>query len=102
MGGGKDSRDAIDAMSETLSKPIQFSPHAREKMLDRGATESEVEAAIRTGNPEPARKGRLMFRKNFAFNRQWRGKYYAVRQVAPIVVEETGQLVVVTVFVYYF
>jgi len=89
-------------MSVALSKPIQFSPHAREKMLDRGASESEVEAAIGTGNPEPARKGRLMFRKNFAFNRQWRGKDYAVKQVAPIVVEEADQLVVVTVFVYYF
>ncbi len=89
-------------MSEALSKPIQFSPHAREKMLDRGATESEVEAAIGTGNPEPARKGRLMFRKNFAFDRQWRGKYYAVKQVAPIIVEEADPVVVVTVFVYYF
>jgi len=89
-------------MSVALSKPIQFSLHAREKMLDRGTSESEMEAAIRTGNPEPVRKGRLMFRKNFAFNRQWRGKYYAVKQVAPIVVEEAGQLVVVTVFVYYF
>jgi len=89
-------------MSVDLSKPIQFSPHAREKMLDRGASESEVEAAIRTGSPEPARKGRSMFRKNFVFNRQWREKYYAVKQVAPIVVEEVDRLVVVTVFGYYF
>jgi len=85
-----------------IFKPIEFSPHAREKMLDRGATESEVQAAIRTGNPEPARKGRFMFRKNFAFNDQWRGKHYAVKQVAPIVAEEADRLVVVTVFVYYF
>ena len=85
-----------------LSKPIEFSPHAREKMLDRGTSESEVKAAIRTGNPEPARRGRLMFRKNFAFNRPWRGKHYAVKQVAPVVAEEADRLVVVTVFVYYF
>lgn len=71
-------------------------------MLDRGAKESEVREAIRTGSLEPVRKGRVMFRKNFAFNSQWRGKHYAVKQVAPIVAEEADRLVVVTVFVYYF
>ena len=82
-----------------LQKPIEFSFHAREKMLDRGATESEVKAAIRTGSPEPARKGRLMFQKNFTFNGHWRGKHYAVKQVVPVVAEEPNRLVVVTVFV---
>jgi len=71
-------------------------------MLDRGAIESEVIAAIHTGSPEPARKGRLMFRKNFTFNSRWRGKHYAIKQVAPVVAEETDRLIVVTVFVYYF
>ncbi len=85
-----------------LSKRIEFSPHAREKMLDRGVSEGEVEGAIRTGSPEPARRGRLMFRKNFAFNRQWRGKHYAVKQVVPVVAEEGDRLVAVTVFVHYF
>ena len=71
-------------------------------MLDRGAAESEVITAIHTGSSEPARKGRRMFRKNFAFNRQWRGKHYALKQVAPVVAEESDRLVVVTVYVYYF
>jgi len=39
-------------------------------MFDRGASEIEVEAAIRAGNPQPARNGRLMFRKNLTFNSQ--------------------------------
>ena len=84
------------------SKPVEFSPHAREKMRDRGALENEVQAAILTGKPEPARKGRTMFRKNFAFNARWRGKQYAVKQVVPVVAEEADRLVVVTVFVHYF
>jgi hypothetical protein len=46
-----------NAMTADLSKPVEFSPHAREKMLDRGASEAEVEIAVRTGNPEPARRG---------------------------------------------
>jgi len=85
-----------------VSKPIMFSSHAREKMSDRGATKSDVETTIRTGHPEPARAGRIMYRKSFSFGDRWRGKRYAVKQVAPVVVEETDQLVVVTVFVYYF
>jgi hypothetical protein len=83
-------------------KPLEFSPHAREKMLDRGASEREVETAIRTGSSEPARTGRVMFRKNFMFDRQWRWRHYTVKQVAPIVAEESDRLVVVTVFVHYF
>jgi hypothetical protein len=85
-----------------LCKPIEFSMHAQDKMLDRGASENEVRAAIRTGSAEPARKGRTLFRKNFAFNSQWRGKHYAVKQVVPVVAEEVDRLVVITVFVYYF
>ena len=85
-----------------LGKPVVFSVHAREKMLDRGASDGDVVTAIRTGSPEPARKGRRVFRKNFPFNDEWRGKRYAVRQVAPVVTEEADHLVVVTVFVFYF
>jgi len=83
-------------------KPIEFSSHSLDKMIDRGATREEVELAVRSGHTEPARKGRTTFRKNFAFNGRWRGKSYTVKQVAPIVAEEADRLVVVTVFVYYF
>lgn len=89
-------------MGIDISKSIVFSPHALQKMVDRGTTETEVEATIHEGNPEPARKARVMFRKNFAFNSQWRGKHFAVKQVAPVVAERADRLVVVTVFVYYF
>ena len=71
-------------------------------MLGRGAAGWKVQEAIRAGSLEPARKGRAMFRKNFAFNGQWRGKHYAVKQVAPVVMEEPDKLVVVTVYVYCF
>jgi len=85
-----------------VSKRIDFSSHAREKALDRGASESEVQAAILAGGPEPARKGRVLFRKNFPFDGWWRGKHYVVKQVAPVVVEEEDRFVVVSVYVYYF
>ena len=54
-------------------------------MLDRGASEEEVEAVICAGSSEPARIGRLMFRKNFAYDQLCRGKHYAIKQVAPTV-----------------
>lgn len=90
------------AASIDRSKPVEFSVHVRDKMLDRGAGEEEVLLAIRAGSSEPARGGRVMFRKNLDFHRQWRGKHYAVKQVAPVVAEEMDRLVVVTVYVYYF
>jgi hypothetical protein len=49
---------------------------------------------------EPAQKGRTLFRKNLAFNSQWQGRHYAVKQVVPVVAEEADRLVVITVFVY--
>ena len=85
-----------------MEKPIEISQHAREQMSERGAREEEVLTAIRQGEAEPTRMGRIMYRKNFQFNRRWRGKYYAVKQVVPIVKEESKKLVVVTVYTFYF
>ena len=82
--------------------PIEFSHHARRQMEERGAEQAEVIAAIRDGQAEPARKNRTMYRKNFQFEGVWRGRRYRVKQVAPVVAEETGKLVVVTVYAFYF
>ncbi len=76
--------------------------HAREQCIERGATEAEVVQAIREGDAEPAKRGRTLFRYNFAFNSTWQGRHYAIKQVAPVVAEEPGELVVVTVYTYYF
>jgi hypothetical protein len=46
--------------------------------------------------------GRLECRKNFAFEREWNGKMFATKQVRPIFVEEANEIVVVTVYTYYF
>ncbi len=83
-------------------KPIVFSQHAKDQLLDRGASEMEVEKAIREGERVPAKSGRVAFRKNFDFDSNWKGKYYKVKQVMPIVVEEANQWVVVTAYVFYF
>lgn len=84
-----------------VEKPIKFSQHAIDNMADRGASKEEVEMAIRAGEYFPAKKGRLAFRKNFSYNALWKGRYYQVKQVMPIVVEEPNRFVVVTVYVFF-
>ena len=83
-------------------KPIRLSGHARENMRYRGATEGEVLEAIRTTSWNPARGGRLECRKDFVYEREWDGRFYSTKQVRPIFVEEADEIVVVTVYVYYF
>lgn len=60
---------------------ITFHSHARERMIERGATEEEVIATAIEGECFPARFGRSAFRRNFAFDGQRGGKYYATKQV---------------------
>ena len=83
-------------------KKIIFSEHALLQMSIRGATEDEVKLTINTGEKISAKRGRIAFRKNFAFNSYWKGKFYRVKQVMPIVVEENDRSIVVTVYTFYF
>ncbi len=84
-----------------MVKPVVLSQHAEEHIVDRGATFSDIETTIREGESVPAKKGRIAFRKNFPFKSQWKGRYYESKQVMPIVVEESGRYIVVTVYVFY-
>ncbi len=83
-------------------KSIKFSQHAREQMLERGASEDEVSETIRTGEEVPAKHSRRGYRKNFQYDRMWSGRIYAVKQVLSIVAEEADELVVITVYTFYF
>ncbi len=83
-------------------KPIRFSGHARERMENRGTTQEEVTRAIRTAPWGPAEGGRLECRKEFSYGREWNGTVYATKQARPIFVENPNEILVVTVYVYYF
>ncbi|MDQ6632656.1 MAG: DUF4258 domain-containing protein [Verrucomicrobiota bacterium] len=83
-------------------KPIRLTKHAREQSIERGATEAEIIAAIRKGAREPAKHGREIFRFNFSFGKKWQEKFYAIKQVAPVVKEENNEIVVITVYTFYF
>lgn len=83
-------------------KPILFSKHSLDQMADRGVSREEVELTIRTGEKVPGKKGGIAFRKNFAINSIWKGKYYEIKQVMPITVEERDKIVVITAYAFYF
>ena len=47
-------------------------------------------------------KGRMSFRKNFSYESEWKGKYYEIKQVMHVVMEEQDQFVFITVYAFYF
>jgi len=87
---------------EEKGKSIRLSEHAKQQLVFRGATEEQVFDAIRSEEWEPAELGRRECCKDFLFNSKWNNKYYDTQQVRPIFVEELEEIIVVTVYVYYF
>jgi hypothetical protein len=81
---------------------IRFHQHARERLLERGATESEVAATVEMGESFPAKHGRTGFRLNFPFDGTWQDRWYATKQVEAFAVRERDDWVVVTVITRYF
>lgn len=86
---------------EHVEKPIRLSSHARTRLSFRGVTEEEVIDAIRTSEWAMASQGRRECRRNLSFESTWQGKTYATKQVRPIFVVGSSEIVVVTVYVYY-
>jgi hypothetical protein len=83
-------------------KRVRLTTHARLQCVERGATEEEVVRAVAEGIREPAKAGRLLCRYNVAFGRIWQGSHYAIKQVVPVIVEEAHEIVVITVYTFYF
>jgi hypothetical protein len=83
-------------------KPIRLSAHATGYIDRRGFTPAEVHEAISKSPWEHAELGRLECRRDFPYAREWNGKVYAWKQVRPVFVEEESEIVVVTVYTYYF
>ena len=83
-------------------KPIRFSVHARDQLGRRGSIEQEVVEAIRESPWEPASRGRFACRRNFPYFNEWNGKLYETKQVQPIFADEAAEIVVVTVYTYFF
>jgi hypothetical protein len=85
-----------------MIKQIRFSGHALGQLTRRGVSEYEVAEAIRTSPWKTAERGRPEYHKDFSFGREWNGKFYETKRVRPVFVEEASEIVVVTVYSYYF
>jgi hypothetical protein len=83
-------------------KPIRLTKHAREQADERGASEAEVIEAVTNGSREPTKHGRKLCRYNFKFGKHWQGKHYPIKQVAPVIKEEPNEIVVITVYTFFF
>jgi hypothetical protein len=70
-------------------------------MVERGASEEEIKEAITKGEKLPAKGGRVAYRHNYQYNKEWGGKFYHIKQVMPIVKGEKS-IVVITVYTFYF
>jgi hypothetical protein len=84
------------------AKPVRLSAHATGYLTRRGFTAAEVEETIRTSPWLPARNGRLEAVKDFPYNAVWNGRHYATKRVRPVFVDEPVEIVVVTVYTYFF
>ncbi|MBA3353713.1 MAG: hypothetical protein H0U23_15055 [Blastocatellia bacterium] len=83
-------------------KPIRLTKHARGYFERRGFTVDEVETAIRSETWQSAEKGRLECAREYEFGRDWNGCRYAWKKVNPIFVEEETEIVVITVYTFYY
>ena len=82
--------------------PVRLHPHAEARAAERGASEAEIEATLRTGETIPANHGRTGFRRNFPGPWPWRGKSFDTKQVEVYAVHEDGTWLVITALVKYF
>jgi hypothetical protein len=83
-------------------KPVRLTKHAKAQCVERGAKEAEVRHAIEHGSREMAKHGRELCRFNFPFDARWHGNHYAIKQVVPVIKEEAHEIVVITVYTFYF
>ena len=74
---------------------IRLHPHAQDRLNERGAFEHEAKKTVQTGEMFPAKFGRVGFRKNFPFNKAWRGKVYRNKQVEVYAVKEKGEWLII-------
>ncbi len=84
-------------------KPVRLSAHAMSRARERGASEDEIIAAILHGSREPARQGKWRVKHQLPYGgRSPFGEMrYNEKTVEVIYADEPGEVVVITVKVFY-
>ena len=62
----------------------------------------EVVTAVREGRWRQADRGRFEAAGEFVYNGDWNGTQYSMKRVRPIFAERADEIVVVTVYTYYY
>lgn len=83
-------------------KPIRLSGHAKDQIVFRGTSEEEVIQAIRKSKWQSAELNCFECKKDFPYDKEWNNVYYKTKQVRPIFIEEEKEIIVVTVYTYFF
>lgn len=83
-------------------KSIRLTNHAEEQAIERGTNKAEIVSTIITGNRKPTKNGRYKYQATLQYNNDWQGKFYSLKKVVPIVAETDTELVVITVYTFYF
>jgi len=83
-------------------KPIRLTKHAQSYFEKRGFSEDEVIKAIQESEWMTGDSGKLECRLNLDYKSDWNKKYYDIKQIRPIFVEEDEEIVVITVYTYFF
>jgi hypothetical protein len=84
-------------------RTIRFSRHALDQMRLRGATQEEVREAVEIIRWQSAKRGKYQVHKTYTFERlsPVNQHVYPFKTVHAIFADEPGEIVIVTVLVYY-
>ena len=80
---------------------IRIDPHTLVRAQERGASEDEIFAVLGSGCDIVAKYGRLGRQSVFVFDQIRNGKYYAQKLIQVYYLIENGEMVTVTVYVFY-
>lgn len=81
---------------------INIHPHAPQRMSERCVEEDEVYTTIAGGEIFPVKFDRTGFRRNFVYEKEFRGKVYGTKQLEVIAVQEGADWIVITVITRFF
>jgi len=80
---------------------IKFIEHAKERMIERGASEEEVKKVLFFGTDITAKKGRKAKEMIFPYEEKWIGRVYPQKKIVVVYKEEKDEALVITVKVFY-
>lgn len=84
-----------------MPKEVRLSSHATGRAAQRGALAEELAATVRESPWRPDGRGRQQATRDFVYDAQWHGRHYATEWVRGVFVEQSGNVTVITVSVYF-